>query len=84
MMILNGVSRDSRYGPARDLHRLGSLHYGVRCISHSDVVHVDGPRSVEGAFTPEEVQALAEAAGLHGCRVTPKWPFRFLLEWSRS
>lgn len=59
-------------------------YYGVRVITRSDVAHEDGPRSVEGAFTPEEVQELAEAAGLHGCRVTPKWPFRFLLEWHRS
>lgn len=58
-------------------------YYGVRLISRSDVVHVDGPRSVEGAFTAQEARALGEAAGLHGCRVTPRWPFRFLLEWSR-
>lgn len=59
-------------------------YYGVRLISRSDVVHVDGPRSVEGAFTVEEARAMGEAAGLHGCRVSPRWPFRFLLEWSRS
>jgi SAM-dependent methyltransferase len=58
-------------------------YYGVRLISRSDVVHVDGPRSVEGAFTPEEARALGEAAGLLGCQVTTRWPFRYLLEWSR-
>lgn len=59
-------------------------YFGVRLISRSDVVHIDGPRSVQGAFTPEEARALGEAAGLRGCRVSPRWPFRFLLEWSRS
>ncbi len=59
-------------------------YYGVRLISRSAVVHVDGPRSVEGAFTVEEARAMGEAAGLHGCCVSLRWPFRFLLEWSRS
>lgn len=59
-------------------------YYGVRLISRSAVIRVDAPRSVEGAFSVEEAHAIGEAAGLHGCRVNPRWPFRFLLEWSRS
>jgi len=59
-------------------------YYGVRLITRSAVVHVDAPRSVEGAFTIEEARAMGEAAGLRGCRVSPRRPFRFLLEWSRS
>jgi hypothetical protein len=39
---------------------------------------------VEAAFTPDEARALAGRAGLHGVRVFRRWPYRFLLEWSRS
>ena len=56
---------------------------GTRVLSRSAVVHVDGPRSVEGAFSMPEALRMAEAAGLHGARVEWRWPFRFLLQWSR-
>src|SRR5438270_878835 len=39
---------------------------GTRLLSRSEVVHFDGQRSVEGAFTPVEARRLAEAAGLAG------------------
>lgn len=55
-----------------------------RLVTRSPVVHVDGPRSVEGAFTRAEAQALAERAGLNGARVVRRWPFRWLLTWRRS
>lgn len=58
-------------------------HIGTRLLSRSPVVHVDGPRSVEGAFTLEEARVLAERAGLHGARVERRWPCRFLLTWRR-
>jgi 2-polyprenyl-3-methyl-5-hydroxy-6-metoxy-1,4-benzoquinol methylase len=53
-------------------------------LTTSDVVHVDGPRSVEAAFTRAEALALAEQAGLTGARVSWRWPFRWLLSWRRS
>jgi predicted nicotinamide N-methyase len=56
---------------------------GTRLLSLSPVVHVDGPRSVEGAFTVGEASALAERAGLHGATVEKCWPCRFLLSWRR-
>jgi SAM-dependent methyltransferase len=56
---------------------------GTRLLSLSPVVHIDGPRSVEGAFTVEETRALAERAGLHGATVARRWPCRFLLTWVR-
>jgi 2-polyprenyl-3-methyl-5-hydroxy-6-metoxy-1,4-benzoquinol methylase len=56
---------------------------GTRLLSRSDVVHVDGPRSVEGAFTVDEARRLAEAAGLTGATVRRRWPFRYLLSWAR-
>ena len=59
-------------------------YVGVRALLCNDVCHEDGPRSVEGAFTIEEAKALAEAAGLEGCSVEPKFPYRFLLAWRKS
>ncbi len=55
----------------------------TRLLTTSDVVRVDGPRSVEAAFTQDEARALAERAGLAGARVRARWPFRWLLTWSR-
>jgi hypothetical protein len=56
---------------------------GTRLLSRSEVVHFDGPRSVEGAFTPNEARRLAEAAGLSGAVVQRRWPCRYLLSWHR-
>lgn len=66
--------------------RLGFLlaWAGVRVLSRSPVAHVDGPRSVEGAFTPAEALALAERAGLHGAAVARRWPCRYLLTYRVS
>ena len=62
----------------------GDSLLATRVLSGSRVVHVDGPRSVEGAFTALEAQKLAERAGLAGARVSRRWPCRYLLSWSRS
>jgi SAM-dependent methyltransferase len=56
---------------------------GTHLLSLSPVVHTDGPRSVEGAFTPEEARGLAERAGVRGATVKRHWPCRFLLRWER-
>jgi len=56
----------------------------TRLLTLSPVVRVDGPRSVEGAFTVDEARALAERAGLRGATVERRWPCRFLLTWVRS
>jgi SAM-dependent methyltransferase len=58
-------------------------HVASRLLTTSHVVHVDGPRSVEAAFTPAEALSLAERAGLHGARVARRWPCRWLLTWRR-
>ena len=55
-----------------------------RILTRSHVVHVDGPLSVAGAFTPDEAVALAERAELSGATVRRHWPQRFLLEWRKS
>ncbi len=59
-------------------------HVAGRILTTSDVVHVDGPRSVHSAFTRKEALALAERVGLHGATVRWRWPFRYLLKWDRA
>jgi 2-polyprenyl-3-methyl-5-hydroxy-6-metoxy-1,4-benzoquinol methylase len=56
---------------------------GVRGLLCNYVCRVDGPRSVEGAFTVDETHRLADEAGLHGHSLEARFPFRLLLEWSR-
>ena len=68
---------------ARSTAGLMLAHVATRLLTRSPVVHVDGPRSVEGAFTAEEARQLAERAGLHGSTVGRRWPFRYLLMWRR-
>ncbi|WP_165245447.1 methyltransferase domain-containing protein [Paludisphaera soli] len=61
--------------------RLGyALAYaGIRILSRSSVAHVDGPLSVEGAFTRDEARELARKAGWPRPEVVPRFPCRFLL-----
>jgi 2-polyprenyl-3-methyl-5-hydroxy-6-metoxy-1,4-benzoquinol methylase len=71
-----------------DLHRTTTgytlAYVGTRLLSRSPVVHADGPRSVEGAFTIAEVQQLASRAGLAGAVVARRWPCRYLLSWQKT
>ncbi len=71
---------DLRRGPIA--HALAVV--GTRLLSRSPVVHVDGPRSVRAAWTPGELAALANHAGLIGCNLRRRFPWRMLLEWRRS
>ena len=57
--------------------------WGSRFLTRSPVVHVDGPMSVEGAFSLEELRRLADQAGLAGARFERRWPQRCLLSWRR-
>jgi SAM-dependent methyltransferase len=59
-------------------------YVGTRLLTTSEVAHLDGPRSVEGAFTLEEVCDLSKRAGLCGATVKECWPCRLLLKWERS
>ena len=59
-------------------------YIGVRALLGNEWCHADGPRSVGGALTIEEAKALPEAAGLEGCSVEPRFPYRFLLAWRKS
>lgn len=57
---------------------------GTRLFSSSQVVHTDGPRSVRAAYTLEEIQAMADKAGLTGATVANRQPCRFLLVWRQA
>jgi SAM-dependent methyltransferase len=52
---------------------------GTRLLTRSDVVHTDGPLSVEGAFTVAEARELARRAGWAGVEVRRHWPCRYLM-----
>ena len=76
MVLVNDLVRSSAgYALARA---------ATRVLTRSRVVHVDGPRSVESAFTSREALRLAKRAGLIGAGVVQKWPCRFLLTWVRQ
>ena len=55
--------------------------YGVLFLLCNDVCRVDGPRSVEAAFTRSEAEGLLREAGLSGGQVVSRFPYRFLLRW---
>ena len=60
------------------------LAFGAGCVLRSRVVCVDGPRSVRAAYTIREVIELAARAGLPAAQVEPRFPFRFIMTWSRT
>jgi len=57
---------------------------GTRMLSRSSVVHVDGPRSVRGAYTIPEILELARQGSLTDFTLRPLFPFRYLLTWRRT
>lgn len=78
----------SRLVLVNDLERvwtgLLAAHLATHLLTTSTVVRVDGPRSVEAAFTIAEARTLAQDAGLYGAQVFRRWPFRWLLRWRRQ
>jgi SAM-dependent methyltransferase len=58
-------------------------HVACRLLTRSRVVHTDGPLSVRAAFTPAEMQSLADRAGLKDAHIANRWPSRFLCTWRR-
>jgi SAM-dependent methyltransferase len=55
---------------------------GCRILTRSPVVHVDGPRSVQAAFSLDEMRGVARRSGLESAVLQPRWPCRLLLQWS--
>lgn len=84
--LLRGMAQ-GRALLVNDLRRSRAGHLAARVVprllTRSPVVHADARRSVENAFSLAEARALAEKAGLGGATVARRWPFRFLLAWSR-
>jgi len=62
---------------------LALAYLGTRLLSTSVVVRLDGPRSVQAAYTIEEVRALARRAGMDNVDVLPRRLCRYLLIWKR-
>ena len=56
---------------------------GTRLLLLNDICRIDGRRSVEGAFTRDEANALARAAGLEDVEIAQRFPFRYLIRWVR-
>jgi 2-polyprenyl-3-methyl-5-hydroxy-6-metoxy-1,4-benzoquinol methylase len=73
LLLINDLRRSMR----------GYLLAQAACLTltRSGIVHVDGPRSVEGAFTLAEARALCEQAKLKNVLLQKRWPFRFLICW---
>lgn len=57
---------------------------GVRFLTRSPVVHMDGPLSVRAAFSWEEARGLAMRAGMGDAVFVRHWPQRFFMHWSRT
>ena len=88
-MILREAARVARLGVlAGDLVRsrlaCALTWMTTRAISRSRVFHIDGVRSVQAAFVPRELLAMARAAGMVDADVRAQFPYRMLLKWRRS
>lgn len=87
--LLTSMSQVARLGFAVSDLRRTTLGWWIaqlacRTLSRSPVVHYDGPRSVEGAFTLGEMRNLCEAAGLETAEIKKCWPWRMLITWGRK
>lgn len=63
---------------------LALAYLGTHLLSTSSVVHFDGPQSVRGAYTMDEVRTLAGEAGMVQASIVPRWPCRYLLRWQTT
>lgn len=54
---------------------------GVRLLTRSRVVHIDGPLSVRAAFTLPEIRDLLYRAGWTDAYAAACWPQRFLIHY---
>lgn len=84
-LLLEKMSRTSRLVLVSDLVRSRAAwiltRLGTRVLSRSPIVHVDGPRSVEGAFTVREARSLLDDAGMGTATIERVWPMRMLVTW---
>lgn len=54
---------------------------GVRLLTRSHVVRVDGPLSVRAGFRESELRRLLEQAEMGDAKIERCWPQRLLIEW---
>lgn len=86
VLLLERLSRAARrLLVLSDLRRCGSglllARIVPRLLTRSHVVHIDGVLSVQGAFTPSELDSLCTRAGLTGAQIRRIFPARMLLQW---
>ncbi len=82
--IVKDMQRVSRCGIViNDLHRHPLAYYGIYALTHllpaSPMVQNDGPLSVLRGFKKEELEEIAQAAGLENFSLRWYFPFRWLL-----
>lgn len=81
LMQMKGASRGLIVVSDLERGRAGlvAAQVGCRLLSRSPLVHHDGPASVRGAWTREELHELARDAGLTGATIRRCFPWRLLL-----
>lgn len=62
---------------------LAMVWLASRFCSRSEIVHFDGPASVRGAYTANEMKEMAVRAGLNNCSIHSYLLCRQLLVWKR-
>ncbi len=62
----------------------GICWLGVRTLTRSRVVHIDGPLSVRAAFSIVEMRKLLNQAGLSRAVIQQRWPERILISWQTT
>jgi hypothetical protein len=82
--LLHGAYTAARRGIIMsDLVRGWMPLIGFRLIqpifARNPLTRHDGALSIRRAYTPDELRALAEAAGITGARITTHWPWRMTL-----
>ncbi|MBI2877385.1 MAG: methyltransferase domain-containing protein [Candidatus Tectomicrobia bacterium] len=87
--LLTRIDEIARYGfVVTDLRRNWLAYLGIliltRLFTQNRLVRYDGPISVLKAFTPEELRALAAAAGLKNTRLYLRPLFRMTLVGDRT
>lgn len=86
--ILVAMREASRVVVVSDLIRSVSGYaaawLGTRLLSRSPVVHTDGPLSVRGAWSLNEMRGLAADAGMADATIETTFPYRMRLMWERS
>lgn len=65
----------------RSSGNLTLIKIATKLLTSSEIVQYDGPVSVKAAYTTDEMNELAQSAGLTGAKVEPRFPCRMLLSW---